>query len=75
MPHQLLFTSRFQRYNEMAEIFRGIEKQKTKLDSLRWQTQQGISSIAFQRLRVDAEQLSKAREFGLKKAGMHSKLL
>ncbi|KAK9185317.1 hypothetical protein WN943_025673 [Citrus x changshan-huyou] len=69
------FTSIDRRYDEMAEISRGIEKQKTKLDSLRWQTQHGISSIAFQRLRVDAEQLSKAREFGLKKAGMHSKLL
>ncbi|KAL9424287.1 hypothetical protein AB3S75_036219 [Citrus x aurantiifolia] len=75
LPHQLLSPSRFRRYDEMAEISRGIEKRKTKLNSLRWQTQQGISSIAFQRLRVDAEQLNKVREFGLKKAGMHSKLL
>lgn len=70
------------RYEKMAELSKEIDRlaretdlKKTSLELLRKETQDEISNISFEKLRLDTNQLSKAREIGIMKAGMHTQLL
>ncbi|ESR61712.1 hypothetical protein CICLE_v10014060mg [Citrus x clementina] len=70
------------RYEEMAKLSKEIDGlageidlKKENLELLRKQIQDDISNIAFEKLRLDTEELSKARETGIMKAGMHTQLL
>lgn len=70
------------RYEKMAELSKEIDGlaretdlKKESLELLRKETQDEISNISFEKLRLDTKQLSKAREIGIMKAGMHTQLL